>query len=687
MIKIKVLLFLFLMMFSIALSCFGYSFYNEFKRNAESNVRDNLYNDARYVESIIQHEVDAAIDQTIYLSKGIVAADVLRDTGKSDRIQQALNSIKVRSSLVQDICMVATSGKIKVCADGTDPQILDSIPSIKKMYNTLAYSSSKNGSVGSVSVIKSSKVIPYRDDRALLYIYPVIDNNSRASSVRGFILMTMPFEHIRSVRMSDHDLHGSNIRIDVVDMPAEPDSQAISKKIQLTNHDGTPMMSLWISISQSYEHIDEIVTDAILNQVQTNLVVSAIIGAMLLALFLIIMHSFSKLFTFISEIERFKTVNPKKFWLWEFATTSSLLLKMKETITSQVTDIRKKNLELASKNKEVVDANSRLASMNSTLEDRIKERTQSLQKALALSNTCNNISNVIINQRSKLKDDLDEDSVLKIFVDSIKQFNLNLHYYLNYKIEGEKEQHASTMECFVPRHAFHSTESYRCFNGFYYFPLTMNEGVGQLIIKPQEETLEIDILTNITVFCREVSSYLDTRVLRNRLNYWAKTDGLTNLGNRVAFDQEFNFYETSLDSEVGLFLIDVNGLKEMNDKRGHAAGDALLKNVAEKLRTVFSDYSANVFRIGGDEFVVLLHQKDLDKSDEIIKKLEACQGKEETIINDTKVIITFATGFADSRRVPFKMLYKQADKNMYINKEAHYEQLKRLYGIERHARK
>jgi two-component system CheB/CheR fusion protein len=142
------------------------------------------------------------------------------------------------------------------------------------------------------------------------------------------------------------------------------------------------------------------------------------------------------------------------------------------------------------------------------------------------------------------------------------------------------------------------------------------------------------------------------------------------------------FYETSLDNEIGLFLIDVNGLKEMNDKMGHAAGDALLKTVAERLKKVFAKRSASLYRIGGDEFIAILEQDELDNGTAILEELIAAQDDPVAMMNkrSSGIVATFAVGFADSRKVPFEMLYKHADAEMYARKEAYYKMRQEKFG-------
>ena len=93
----------------------------------------------------------------------------------------------------------------------------------------------------------------------------------------------------------------------------------------------------------------------------------------------------------------------------------------------------------------------------------------------------------------------------------------------------------------------------------------------------------------------------------------ASTDSLTGIGNRHAFDRTLSKL-TAADTSAGLMLvmIDLDGLKRINDERGHAHGDALLCEFSRQLQTL-RDRDMTVFRLGGDEFAVLgdmRHEED-----------------------------------------------------------------------------
>lgn len=111
----------------------------------------------------------------------------------------------------------------------------------------------------------------------------------------------------------------------------------------------------------------------------------------------------------------------------------------------------------------------------------------------------------------------------------------------------------------------------------------------------------------------------------SRLRAEASTDALTELGNRRSFD-------IALEAEVDraaryghpltIVIVDLDGLKTLNDQNGHDAGDLALRNMADALRSCTRSVDT-AYRIGGDEFVVLLPETAGGRVPDIINRLTA----------------------------------------------------------------
>ncbi len=156
----------------------------------------------------------------------------------------------------------------------------------------------------------------------------------------------------------------------------------------------------------------------------------------------------------------------------------------------------------------------------------------------------------------------------------------------------------------------------------------------------------------------------------------AYTDFLTNLLNKRSFERELK--QTELDrTPISIMYIDMNGLKHINDSLGHARGDEGLKLVAAKLTEHFPE--ARSFRLGGDEFCVLIENEDMDA-------LRAeCQviNKEMGAFHEEYAFpIGISYGVARYNPIseePIEQVVKKADQAMYCFKSELYAR----FGIQR----
>lgn len=109
-----------------------------------------------------------------------------------------------------------------------------------------------------------------------------------------------------------------------------------------------------------------------------------------------------------------------------------------------------------------------------------------------------------------------------------------------------------------------------------------------------------------------------------RLEHQAHHDSLTGLGNRRAFDLAFDQIMSAAHRHgepFGLMMIDLDGLKALNDGEGHARGDGLLISFAQALRESFRNED-QLFRLGGDEYAILLHRAEMLGETAVLERLQ-----------------------------------------------------------------
>ena len=151
----------------------------------------------------------------------------------------------------------------------------------------------------------------------------------------------------------------------------------------------------------------------------------------------------------------------------------------------------------------------------------------------------------------------------------------------------------------------------------------------------------------------------------------AYVDKLTGITNRAGFEREIErIFETG-GRPAGLFLIDLDNFKQLNDTLGHPVGDECLKYTGQILREVFRETDV-VARLGGDEFVV--YAPTLDSAEVITTKLNHLLqrlNKEFSEPSGKTVTVSASIGASVSHdgHTDYKDMYKIADEALYHSKE------------------
>ncbi|QDU87547.1 Response regulator PleD [Pirellulimonas nuda] len=153
----------------------------------------------------------------------------------------------------------------------------------------------------------------------------------------------------------------------------------------------------------------------------------------------------------------------------------------------------------------------------------------------------------------------------------------------------------------------------------------------------------------------------------------ARTDSLTQLNNRRAFDDELarRYAEwTRKQTPVSLLLLDVDHFKKFNDTHGHQAGDEVLRSVAKTLRASTREMDL-ACRYGGEEFAVILpatHARDLAA---LVDRIRTSIAETKVVFEGKKLSVTASFGLAEvAAGDEVNTLLKRADEALYASKDA-----------------
>jgi diguanylate cyclase len=150
-------------------------------------------------------------------------------------------------------------------------------------------------------------------------------------------------------------------------------------------------------------------------------------------------------------------------------------------------------------------------------------------------------------------------------------------------------------------------------------------------------------------------------------------DALTGVYSRMAYDERIEqelARWTRYETPFSYVILDIDFFKRINDTYGHNAGDKALKIVAQ-LMTKYVRQSDYVFRIGGEEFVLLLTNTAQDNADKVVEKMRAGIAASSFHFKGEPVTLTLSAGITETRNGDsVESIYERADKALYKAKNA-----------------
>jgi len=165
----------------------------------------------------------------------------------------------------------------------------------------------------------------------------------------------------------------------------------------------------------------------------------------------------------------------------------------------------------------------------------------------------------------------------------------------------------------------------------------------------------------------QIATAIERKQTEEKIKYLSFHDSLTGLYNRAYFEEELERYNFPRYYPLSVVMLDVNGLKVINDTFGHSEGDRLLQHLSQVLTSV-SRQGDILARIGGDEFAILLPSTSTEEVHNFCERIkQACQqDKIEPIYLRLNISLGHTTQKGEFKDTA--TILKEADKKMYQDK-------------------
>lgn len=182
--------------------------------------------------------------------------------------------------------------------------------------------------------------------------------------------------------------------------------------------------------------------------------------------------------------------------------------------------------------------------------------------------------------------------------------------------------------------------------------------IGRRIVGDSGKEVIISIISDVT---QKVQERLEEQNMQQKMKVLAYTDALTGLGNRTKFNEKL---QQCTQAEIFACIVaDINNLKFCNEKYGHSEGDAMIVDVAQAIEAVYKNLG-DCYRIGGDEFCVLIPQSE---KEEILRTLEQVKAYMEVQNREREIPLSVAFGYAiqESAEERVKELFNRSAEMMH----------------------
>ena len=167
----------------------------------------------------------------------------------------------------------------------------------------------------------------------------------------------------------------------------------------------------------------------------------------------------------------------------------------------------------------------------------------------------------------------------------------------------------------------------------------------------------------------------DMKEYVNKMDVLAYRDSLTGAGNKAAYEKAAKRLDWDIlagNGEFAIVMADLNYLKRINDNYGHDKGNEYIKKMHSMINSVFKE--SPIFRIGGDEFLIIVQNEEMEKCEEYIQKVKEDMQKlmrNKSLEPWERISTAFGYAFYEAGKDDSTAaVFKRADAAMYEDKRS-----------------
>lgn len=179
-----------------------------------------------------------------------------------------------------------------------------------------------------------------------------------------------------------------------------------------------------------------------------------------------------------------------------------------------------------------------------------------------------------------------------------------------------------------------------------------------------EARVNISEFEEVLIIIRDMTERMQMEM---KLREMAELDSLTKLYNRHCFMDRLNLYNGRQVRDFTVLLIDIDGLKLVNDTMGHSFGDSIIMTIANIVKTLYQDIGF-VSRVGGGELGIIIEGCSQDEIEKLLERMDEMIREYNEKTDIISISVSAGYSYQKDNMINGNQMYQEADNNMYQSK-------------------